>query len=141
MRTSVRRMLAATAIAGGFTVLGIAYATSASAADGPDSTSGAGGLVSGNQTGGGATAPVEASDNQVTVIGNDNRSSSTDQGGGSDTQLRSQRHFGAGDTSSGADGTGSGNQTDAGATAPVDASDNQVTVIGDGNSNDSASLR
>ena len=136
MRTSVRRMLAATAIAGGFTVLGIAYATSASAADGPDSTSGAGGLVSGNQTEGGATAPVKASDNQVTVIGNDNRSSSTEQGGGSSSGPSNTS--GAGDSTSGADGTGSGNQTDAGATAPVDASDNQVTVIGDGNSNDSA---
>jgi hypothetical protein len=131
-------MLCATAIAGGFTVLGIAYATSASAADGPDSTSGASGLVSGNQTEGRATAPVDASDNQVTVIGDDNRSSSTDQGGSSDSGSGPGNQQSAGDTTSGADGTGSGNQTDAGATAPVDASDNQVTVIGDGNTNDSA---
>ena len=73
MRTHVRRALCATAIAGGFTVLGIAYATTASAADAPDTTSGASGLVSGNQTGGNATAPVDASDNQVTVIGNGNK--------------------------------------------------------------------
>ena len=42
-------------------------------------------------------------------------------------------------TTSGADGNGSGNQTDADATVPVDASGNQVTVIGDGNEADSTS--
>jgi len=84
MRTSVRRMLCATAIAGGFTVLGIAFATTASAADAPSATSGANGLVSGNQTGGDATAPVDASDNQVTVIGDGQRASreSADARGG-----------------------------------------------------------
>ena len=85
MRTSVRRALCATAIAGGFTVLGIAFATTASAADAPSETSGANGLVSGNQTGGDATAPVDATDNQVTVIGNGNSNAGGDTQGGSDT--------------------------------------------------------
>ena len=139
MRTSVRRMLCATAIAGGFTVLGIAFATSsASAADAPNATSGANGLVSGNQTGGHATAPVDASDNQVTVIGDNNKSGgSTDQGGSGDSSSSSGPSS-SGNSTSGAGGNGSGNQTDAGATAPVDATDNQVTVIGDGNTNGSA---
>ena len=94
--------------------------------------------MSGNQTGGHATAPVDASDNQVTVIGDDNKSAgSTDQGGSNDT-ASSSGPSSSGDSTSGAGGNGSGNQTDAGATAPVDASDNQVTVIGEGNTNDSA---
>ena len=138
MRTHVRRMLCATAIAGGFTVLGFAFATqSASAAEAPGTTSGVSGLVSGNQTGGHATAPVDASDNQVTVIGDNNTSGgSTDQGGRNDT-ASSSGPSSSGDSTSGAGGIGSGNQTDAGATAPVDASDNQITVIGEGNTNDS----
>ncbi len=138
MRTSVRRTLCATAIAGGFTVLGIAFATSsASAAETPNVTSGADALASGNQTGGQSTAPVDASGNQVSVAGDNNTAGSTDQGGGSGSTASSGPSSSSQSTS-GAGGTGSGNQTDAGAAAPVDASDNQVTVLGDGNTNDNA---
>ena len=38
-----------------------------------------------------------------------------------------------GDTTNGQDGTGSGNQTAPGVVAPIDTTDNQITVIGDGN--------
>ena len=132
MRTSVRRTLCATAIAGGFTVLGIAFAaSSATAAQGPDTTSGVSGLVSGNQTGGGIQAPLDTSGNQVTVIGDGNKNSSTDSGTGSTVATGSGSS--GGDRTSGQDSIGSGNQTDARAVAPVEASGNQVTVIGDGN--------
>ncbi len=130
MRTSVRRTLCATAIAGGFTVLGIAFATSsATAADEPGSTSGANGLVSGNQTGPSAETSGGTSGNQVTVIGDGNNNAGSSQNGGGSTADS------GGDTTDGQDGTGAGNQTDADATAPLQASGNQVTVIGDGNNN------
>src|SRR5215203_5684682 len=132
MRTSVRRTLCATAIAGGFTVLGIAFAaSSATAAEDPSSTSGANGLVSGNQTGPSAGASGDTSGNQVTVIGDgNNNTGSTQDGGGASAGSGGAA---AGDTTNGQDGTGAGNQTDADAAAPVEASGNQVTVIGDGN--------
>ncbi|MCW2761259.1 MAG: hypothetical protein JWR85_1460 [Marmoricola sp.] len=130
MRTSIRRALCATAIAGGFTVLGIAFAaSSATAADTPSTTSGANGLGSGNQTGSGVHAPVGASGNQVTVIGDGNTSGGSTQDRGGDPAGN------AGQSTTGEQGNGSGNQTDAGATAPVSPSGNQVTVIGDGNDN------
>jgi hypothetical protein len=133
MRTSVRRTLCATAIAGGFTVLGFAFATSsASAADTPPTTSGQSGLVSGNQTEAQAHAPVSGSGNQVTVIGDRNEADSSPQVESSPPAET------AGQSTTGEDRVGSGNQTDAGATAPVQASDNQVTVIGDGNRNQAA---
>jgi hypothetical protein len=133
MRTSIRRTLCATAIAGGFTVLGIAFTTTAAeAADQPNTTSGASALVSGNQTGVDADAPVNAGGNQITVIGDGNRNDS-DSGSpaGSDTASDSS----SGASTSGEQGTGSGNQTDVDADAPVSGSGNQVTVIGDGNDN------
>ena len=97
-------------------------------AAGGDTSDGDEGSGSGNQTEAGAITPVEASGNQVTVIGDGNTAESSDgrQAGAGDS---------ADDTTSGQDGTGSGNQTDAGATAPADASGNQMTVIGDGNTN------
>ena len=132
MRTSVRRTLCATAIAGGFTVLGIAFAaSSATAADTPGSTSGANGLGSGNQSAGSTDAPAGTSGNQVTVIGDGNKSAAdSDQNGGGASSADSN-----GDTTDGQDGAGAGNQTDADTTAPAQASGNQVTVIGDGNDN------
>ncbi len=75
-----------------------------------------------------ATAPVGASGNQVTVIGDGNNNARSSRTSGSDGDSN-------GDTTSGQAGNGSGNQTDAEAKAPVDASGNQVTVIGDGNDN------
>ena len=129
MRTPMRRVLLGSAIAGGFTVLGIALSATAASADEPGSTSGQDGIVSGNQTGLTVTAPVDTSGNQVTVIGTDNTNESS-----GNTSTGSMGGNG-GATTTGQDGTGSGNQTDAPVTAPVDASGNQVTVIGSGNVN------
>ena len=64
--------------------------------------------------------------------GNTNDTSSSGQGGASGDTT-------SGDTTTGEDGTAAGNQTDAGALAPIDATGNQVTVIGDGNSSDTSS--
>ncbi len=140
MRTSIRRTLCATAVAGGFTVLGIAFAaSSATAAD--NTTSGASALASGNQTGTGIQAPVKAAGNQVTVIGdgNNNAASSTPDrapANGSSSGSSNGSSNGGGQSTSGQDGAGSGNQTDADAVVPVKPSGNQVTVIGDGNKSD-----
>ena len=95
-----------------------------------DTTDGQDGPGAGNQTDAGATAPVEASGNQVTVIGDGNNNAASNQNGSGNSTADS-----SGDTTDGQDGAGAGNQTDADATAPVQASGNQVTVIGDGNAN------
>ena len=58
----------------------------------------------------------------------DGNTSDTDQTGGSSPT-------GSGSETNGQDGTGSGNQTSPAVTLPVDTSDNQFTVIGDGNTN------
>ncbi len=72
-----------------------------------------------------ATAPVNARGNQLTVIGDGNSESTNDSGSTDGTE---------GNTTDGQGGsTGSGNQTTPNATAPVEASSNQVTIIGDGN--------
>ena len=91
-----------------------------------NTTNGENGNGSGNQTDPAATAPVDAGDNQVTVIGDGNTSETADDETGTDGS--------GGDTTDGQDGTGSGNQTAPGIEAPVDTTDNQVTIIGDGNS-------
>ena len=104
---------------------------------GPDSassptTSGEGGAGSGNQTTPDVQAPVNASGNQVTVLGQDN---TTDASGSS----ASSAGDGSGSaTTSGQSGTGSGNQTGVAVAAPVNASGNQVTVIGQDNTVTSA---
>jgi len=109
-------------------------AAGASAAGAPEpgsagsTTSGANALLSGNQTGVGVTAPIAATGNQATVVGQDNALSST---GGSPSE--STGSTGTGQTTTGAGGIGSGNQTPVGVQAPVDASGNQVTVIGQDN--------
>ncbi len=133
MRTSLRRTLCATAIAGGFTILGFALATSPASAETPDTTSGAHGLASGNQTEAATKAPTRTSGNQVTVIGDRNENNGSTRNGSSGSA------GGSGQSTTGEGGNGSGNQTDADASAPVDASDNQVTVIGDGNNNSRSS--
>ena len=83
MRTSLRRALCATAIAGGFTILGFALATSPAAAETPDTTSGAHGLASGNQTEAATRAPARTHGNQVTVIGDRNNNHGSTQNGSS----------------------------------------------------------
>jgi LPXTG-motif cell wall-anchored protein len=93
-------------------------------------TTGEDGILSGNQTLIGVQVPVNASGNQVTVIGQDNTVTST---GGSSTGGTN----GGDETTSGEGGVGSGNQTPIGAQVPVDTSGNQVTVIGQGNTDTS----
>ncbi|MCW2849222.1 MAG: hypothetical protein JWR90_3196 [Marmoricola sp.] len=127
MRTSIRRTLCATAVAGGFTVLGIAFAASSATAD---TTSGAAGLLSGNQTATAVQAPVAAAHNQVTLVGNRN------QGAGATPTHSTAPSSGTNDQrTTGEGGTASGNQTAVDAVVPVTPSGNQVTVIGDGNRN------
>lgn len=97
MRALVRRGLCVIGIAGGITLLGAGIAASTATADeggaglgsvasanSSDTTSGDDGAGSGNQTDTGGTAPVDASGNQVTVIGDGNRSDGS-QSDGSDT--------------------------------------------------------
>ncbi|QZY28385.1 chaplin family protein [Nocardioides coralli] len=91
-------------------------------------TSGEDGTGSGNQTGVQVEAPIDASGNQVTVIGDDNRSGGSRSSGTGDA-----RDGSSGAETSGRDGVASGNQSAVSVCAPVDASGNQVTVIGDGN--------
>ncbi len=103
-----------------------------------DSTSGEDGIGSGNQVGADPAAPVDASGNQVTVIGDGNQSGGASSGGSGDGDGAGSDGS-EGDTTSGEDGIGSGNQVGADPAAPVDASGNQVTVIGDGNQSGGAS--
>ena len=113
---------------------GTATTDSGSTGSTDQTTSGQDGIGSGNQTGVDAQAPVDASGNQVTVIGQDNTASSTG------TATTDSGSTGSTDqTTSGQDGIGSGNQTGVDAQAPVDASGNQVTVIGQDNTADSTS--
>ncbi|HEX2895286.1 MAG TPA: chaplin family protein [Marmoricola sp.] len=106
---------------------------SGSSTGGP-TTSGASGIGSGNQTAIGVQAPINASGNQVTAIGQDNTngslSGSSTPGPGSGTSTGAP-------TTSGQSGIGSGNQTAIGVQAPINASGNQVTVIGQDNTNTS----
>ncbi len=97
-----------------------------------NTTSGTDGNGSGNQTDAGAAAPVDATGNQVTVIGDGNTADNTRTSEGDTSGA------GDGNTTNGENGNGSGNQTDPAATAPVYAGDNQVTVIGDGNTSETA---
>jgi LPXTG-motif cell wall-anchored protein len=133
-------------LAGGFTVLGAGIAASTATADEQapvvglaaagqtaaddenDETSGENGTGSGNQVEADAEAPVNATDNQVTVIGDGNQS----HGGGAEPENGVEPDADV-DHTSGDDGTLSGNQVDAQVEAPVELSGNQVTVIGDGN--------
>jgi LPXTG-motif cell wall-anchored protein len=92
-----------------------------------NTTSGENGNGSGNQTEPAASAPVDAGENQVTVIGDGNTSQTADDETGTGGS--------GGSTTDGQDGTGAGNQTAPGFEAPVDSADNQVTIVGDGNSN------
>jgi hypothetical protein len=127
MHAYLRRALCAVGLTGGIVLLGIGLAEAASA-DGPSGpvTTGESGILSGNQTGVDAQAPINASGNQVTVIGQDNKTTST--GGAATTSPPS-----GSPTTSGQNGIGSGNQTGVAAQVPVNASGNQVTVIGQRN--------
>jgi LPXTG-motif cell wall-anchored protein len=132
MHAYVRRALCAVGLTGGIVLLGVGLAEAASA-DGPSGpvTSGEGAILSGNQTGADVQAPIDLSGNQVTVIGQDNKATSTGAATTSSPPPGSP-------TTSGEDGGGSGNQTTVIALVPVDASGNQVTVIGQGNSDTAA---
>ena len=145
-KIAVRRSMLVIGLAGGFTVLGAGIAASTATADeavpvvGPatagssatddddDETSGKDGVGSGNQAEAEVDAPVDASDNQVTVIGDGNQSS----GGRSEPKNGVDPDADA-DHTSGEDGVLSGNQVEAEAEAPVQLTGNQLTVIGDDN--------
>ena len=132
MHRWVRRALCAAGLAGGTVLLGIGLAEAASAdtSNGPVTT-GESGILSGNQTGVAVQAPVNVSGNQLTVIGQDNHATST---GAASTSTAAPATSTAGSpTTSGQNGGGSGNQTAVHALAPVNASGNQVTVIGQHN--------
>jgi LPXTG-motif cell wall-anchored protein len=101
------------------------------------STTGEDGVGSGNQTDAGATAPVQASDNQVTVIGDGNRNQAAPDSAAPASTTSPGSETTNGETTSGKNGAGSGNQIKPSFRAPVSASDNQVTVIGDGNTTES----
>ncbi|HET6167552.1 MAG TPA: chaplin family protein [Marmoricola sp.] len=111
-----------------------ASATPGGGGAGTATTTGAGGLLSGNQTALGIALPINASGNQVTVIGQDNTNTSagatTTGGGGSGAAT-------GGATTSGANGAVSGNQTGIAVLAPIAATGNQVTVVGEDNTNTS----
>ena len=131
MHAWVRRALCAVGITGGIVLLGMGLAEAASA-DGNSGpvTSGQNGILSGNQTGIDAQAPINLSGNQITVIGQDNHAGST---GGATTASSGGGASSGSPTTSGQSGIGSGNQTAVGVQAPVNASGNQVTVIGQHN--------
>src|SRR5690349_20509623 len=111
-RSALRRGLVVVGVTGGAAALGIALGAGTASAD--ETTSGQDGHLSGNQ---------------VTVIGDSNTQQESTTGPGSS---------GAGEApappgTTGEDGVASGNQSAVQVEAPVDASGNQVTVIGDGN--------
>ena len=148
-RDAVRRSMLVIGLAGGFTVLGAGIAASTATADEQvpvvgvaaagqtaaddenDETSGENGTGSGNQVEADVEAPVDATDNQVTVIGDGNES----EGGGSEPENGVEPDADV-DHTSGEGGTLSGNQVEAAVEAPVELSGNQVTVIGDGNTSE-----
>ena len=103
MNRWIRRALCALGVTGGVMLLGFLMAESASAAD--NHTSGQDGVLSGNQTGIHVAAPMDASGNQVTVIGHDNTATAS----GNDASTSGGTN--GGNTTSGQDGAGSGNQT------------------------------
>ncbi|WP_141580136.1 chaplin family protein [Actinomadura sp. WMMA1423] len=91
---------------------------------GEQTTSGAGGVLSGNQANIPISIPVNVCGNAVAVIG---------QATGSCTGGASVKNGGTGtgqQTTSGAGGVGSGNQADVPVTAPVDVCGNGAAVIG-----------
>jgi LPXTG-motif cell wall-anchored protein len=114
-------------------------ASTANGGGGSPTTSGQNGIASGNQTAVGLQVPVNASGNQVTVIGDHNTAQSvsgTSTSGGSTPATTGAT---AGPTTTGQDGLLSGNQTGIGIGLPINLSGNQVTVIGHYNTVTSAS--
>jgi LPXTG-motif cell wall-anchored protein len=116
-------------------LLGFLMAESASAAD--NHTSGQDGAGSGNQTGITVTAPVDASGNQVTVIGNGNTSSTsggssevsppTAGGGSNGGQPGGTNQPGSGQTSAPGSGQTSAHGTGIGqVSAPLSATGSQA---------------
>jgi hypothetical protein len=122
-----------TAAAGSSTTAG----AGSGATTGGATTSGENGAISGNQTGIAIAAPIAATGNQVTVIGQDNTNTSV--GGASTGGQTTGGTTTGGQTTTGEGGIGSGNQTPISVQVPVDTSGNQVTVIGQDNTNTSTS--
>lgn len=136
MHAWIRRALCAVGLTGGIVLLGIGLAEASSADGNGPQTAGESGILSGNQTAVDAQAPINLSGNQITVIGQRNHATSAS---GSSTSTSGSGSAGSGATTSGQDGIGSGNQTAVEVKAPVNASGNQVTVIGQDNHATSAS--
>jgi LPXTG-motif cell wall-anchored protein len=133
MKASIRRALCAVGLTGGIVLVGVGLAEAASADTGSGPvTTGESGIVSGNQTGADVQAPVNASGNQITVIGQRNHTTSTGSSS-TGTSTSSGGSTGGSPTTSGQSGIGSGNQTAVRAQVPVNVSCNQVTVIGQDN--------
>ena len=115
MRTFVKHALWGALIAGGVSLLG---ATAANAAE----TNGDDGLLSGTQVVAPITAPVEVSDNSLSLLGDSFADSSADADPAPAPETDAQ--------TSGVDGTASGTQVVADADAPVTVTDNSVAVLG-----------
>jgi hypothetical protein len=130
MHAWLRRALCAVGITGGIVLLGFGLAEAASADGSGPTTTGQSGILSGNQTGADAQAPVNLSGNQITVIGQRNHTTSSSA---SSTSSGGSGGSSGSPTTSGQNGGGSGNQTGISAQAPVNATGNQVTVIGQDN--------
>ena len=77
MHAWLRRALCAVGITGGIVLLGFGLAEAASADGSGPTTTGQSGILSGNQTGADAQAPVNLSGNQITVIGQRNHTTSS----------------------------------------------------------------
>lgn len=109
--------------------------TTPAPADSGATTSGSDGILSGEQVPVGVAAPVTASGNAVSVLGDAGSS------GSSVTASPAPATNTSGATTSGSDGVLSGIQVPVGASAPVTASGNAVSVLGDaGTSGSSATV-
>ncbi|MFG2247070.1 chaplin family protein [Spirillospora sp. NPDC048823] len=105
--------------AAGFVALGVTAVPSNAFAD---VTSGAGGILSGNQVNAPVSAPVDVSGNGASLLGT---TYATSRGG---TEIRERD--GAGQETSGEHGVASGNQVDAPVSLPVNVCGNGAGVLG-----------
>ncbi len=93
-------------------------------------TSGSGGVASGTQAPLSASAPVTASGNAITVLGDSSTWGSTGAAATGDTGSAPATSGATGSSTSGSDGVASGTQVPLGASAPVAANGNAVSLVG-----------
>ena len=117
MHAYLRRGLEVALVVGGGILF---FAGQASA----DETTGAESVLGGNQAATSVVAPVTPTGNSISVVGDSTSS-------GSATTAPSAPADSGSDTTTGQDSTGGGNQLTAPAAAPVSASGNAVSVLGD----------